>query len=156
MKTRNYTFAIIALSILSLTNIACSDDDGDTTKPVITLNAPAEGANLLIGDEHGIHLDMDLEDNEMLGSYKINIHPNFNGHTHTRNESAGTVDFEFTRVWDVSGVKNTHVHQHDIKIPANATPGHYHLMVFCTDASGNQSSVAVNIELSDSGESGED
>ncbi|MDR1937160.1 MAG: DUF4625 domain-containing protein, partial [Tannerellaceae bacterium] len=40
-----------------------------------------------------------------------------------------------------------HIHHHEILIPDNATPGDYHLEVFCTDAAGNESFVVVNIEL---------
>ena len=36
-------------------------------------------------------------------------------------------------------------------IPANATPGDYHLMVYCTDAAGNEAHVARNIVLSVTG-----
>ena len=155
-KIINRISVFICFLALGLTISACSsDDDGDTTKPVIKLNAPTEGAHLLIGDEHGIHLDMDLEDNGLLSSYKINIHPNFDGHGHSRSEQTKTVDFEFTKIWDVSGSKNKHIHHHEIKIPSDATPGNYHLMVFCTDNSGNESFVARNIVLSHDGESGQ-
>lgn len=48
-------------------------------------------------------------------------------------------------------MKNTKVHHHDIVIPADAAPGDYHLMVWCTDAAGNQTEVARNIVLSADG-----
>ena len=59
--------------------------------------------------------------------------------------------FTFDKVYDVSGLKNTKVHHHDIVIPADAAPGDYHLMVWCTDAAGNQTEVARNIVLSADG-----
>lgn len=49
---------------------------------------------------------------------------------------------------DVSGLKNAKIHHHDIVIPADAAPGDYHLVVWCTDAAGNQTEVARNIVLS--------
>ena len=57
-------------------------------------------------------------------------------------------DFSFNRSYDVSGQKTAHIHHHDIVIPANATAGDYHLMVYCTDAAGNESYIARNIKLS--------
>jgi hypothetical protein len=126
-------------------------EDSDTQKPVINLEEPAEGEILQIGGEHGVHFECEFTDNEALASYKVNIHPNFDGHTHskvvsTRSE-AQTVDFEFERSWTLSG-RNAAIHHHDIIIPENATPGDYHLMIYCTDAAGNESHIAVKVELS--------
>ena len=63
-----------------------------------------------------------------------------------------TVDFSFNRSYDISGKKTAHIHHHDIVIPANATPGDYHLMVYCTDAAGNETYIARNIVLSTTAE----
>lgn len=130
---------------------ACSHNDdplADTTKPVIALESPAEGEVLAIGGEHGVHFEMDLSDDVMLKSYKIEIHNNFDHHSHGTRVAEATVAFTFHKSYDVSGQKTVHVHHHDIQIPANATPGEYHLMVYCTDAAGNESHLARNIVLS--------
>ncbi|MDR1581918.1 MAG: DUF4625 domain-containing protein [Prevotellaceae bacterium] len=148
-------FSIICLTaIFSLAFIACKEDDDtdkpdpDTTKPVIELIEPAEDDTLQIGGEHGVHFEAEFSDNEMLASYKVDIHPNFDNHGHATTKSATeTVDFEFEHTWTITG-KNKAVHHHEIKIPEDATPGHYHLMVYCLDAAGNESHIAVNIELS--------
>ena len=127
-----------------------NDDSSDTTKPLIELHEPEEGQALEIGNEHGVHFEMDLSDDVMLKSYKIEIHSNFDHHSHGGNSRAAqeTVDFSFNRSYDVSGQKTAHIHHHDIVIPANATAGDYHLMVYCTDAAGNESHIARNIKLS--------
>jgi hypothetical protein len=143
-------FLIICLTAIFSVAFASCKEDGDTTKPVINLIEPEDGDVLKIGGELGVHFDAEFSDNEMLASYKVNIHPDFDGHTHTKD--ATTVDFEFERTWDISGKKNADVHHHEIKIPENATPGDYHLMVYCLDAAGNESHVTVDIELSHDGE----
>ena len=66
------------------------------------------------------------------------------------------VPFVFNRSYDVSGKKNVHVHHHDIVIPEDATPGDYHLMVYCTDAAGNETHIARNIVLSTTAEEDHD
>ncbi|MDR2038490.1 MAG: DUF4625 domain-containing protein [Bacteroidales bacterium] len=149
MKT-NILIVFFTVIFSSMLLIACNDDDGDTTPPVIDLIAPGEGAAFEIGDEHGVHLDMELSDNEMLQSYQVEIHSNFNGHQHstTAKSEEGTKAFFFKNSWDISGKKNVKIHHHEIIIPANATPGNYHLMVYCTDVAGNESYVARNIVLS--------
>lgn len=127
-----------------------NDDSSDTIKPLIELHEPEEGQALEIGNEHGVHFEMDLSDDVMLKSYKIEIHSNFDHHSHGGNSRTvlETVDFSFNRSYDVSGQKTAHIHHHDIVIPANATAGDYHLMVYCTDAAGNESYIARNIKLS--------
>ena len=99
---------ILFLSIISIiTSISftsCSNDnDGDTTPPAINLTAPAEGAVLKIGSD--IHFDMELSDNEMLSSYKVEIHNNFDGHNHTKSLKAedGTTAFAFQKTLSVAG-----------------------------------------------------
>lgn len=154
MKTVFY-LSIVSILAVSALFVSCSEDekDGDTTKPVINLIEPEEGAMLKPGST--IHFEMDLTDDVMLGSYKVEIHNNFDGHGHTKVATRETVAFTFNRSWDVSGLKNAHIHHHDIEISANATEGNYHLMVYCTDAAGNESYVARNIVLSEQGETGE-
>lgn len=161
MKTKFYLPIICLLALSTSVFISCDkDEDSDTTKPMILLNEPEEGQAIQIGNVKGMHFDMDLSDDVMLKSYKIEIHNNFDNHPHSRGNAAAedgsnaaanaeeTVDFIFNRSYDVSGQKNAHIHHHDIKIPANASPGAYHLMVYCTDAAGNESHIARNIVLS--------
>jgi hypothetical protein len=146
MKKRINFFTICTMVIFSTSFTGCKEDS-DTTKPVINLIEPEDGDILQIGDEEGVHFDVELSDNEMLASYKVDIHSNFDGHSHTKSTDE-TVDFELNKSWDVSGKKNADIHHHEIKIPENATPGDYHLMVYCTDAAGNESHIAVNVVLS--------
>jgi hypothetical protein len=150
MKTTRY-FSICLVAIFALLAAACGDDS-DNTKPVIDLVEPADGDVLQIGDS--VHFEMNLSDNEMLHSYKVDIHDNFDSHSHalSRADDGETTPFSFNRTWDVSGKKNAHVHHHQIFIPENATPGAYHLVVYCTDEAGNESRVARDIELSHEGE----
>ncbi|MDR3218054.1 MAG: DUF4625 domain-containing protein [Dysgonamonadaceae bacterium] len=138
-------FFICLMAIFSIVLNSCKEDS-DTTKPVINLIEPAEGDALQIGGENGVHFEVEFSDNEMLASYKVNIHSNFDGHTHAR-ASGASVDYEFEKSWSISG-KNADIYHHEITIPENATPGDYHLMVYCTDAAGNESHIAVNVALS--------
>ena len=147
MKSLNKIITLISILILSTSLISCSDDnDTDVTKPIINLIDPAEGEMVQIGKD--IHFEMELSDDVMLGSYKVEIHNNFNNHGHTKSDDTNT-PFSFSRSWDLSGQKNAYIHHHDIVIPDNATPGNYHLMVFCTDEASNESYIARNIVLTE-------
>ena len=143
-------FSAAALCLLAVSAVlftACEKENSDVTKPVIKLEEPENGDTLLIGDTHGVHLEMDLSDDVMLKSYKIDVHNNFDGHSHTR-AGDGTTPFSFKKEYDLTGKREAHIHHHDIKIPDTATPGKYHLMIYCTDEAGNESSVARDIVLS--------
>lgn len=151
---KNIFFYVLSV-VLCFSFYACSEDDADTTKPVIMLDEPEDGDSLRIGES--VHFEADFSDDEALGSYLIEIHNNFDGHGHkisssqTRGED--TEAFYFKKSYDISNLRNTHVHHHDIVIPENATPGAYHLIVYCTDAAGNQAMVARDIILSHDAES---
>ncbi|MDR1182005.1 MAG: DUF4625 domain-containing protein [Bacteroidales bacterium] len=155
MKAKFNFYLVCLMAISFVVFSSCDkDDDGDTIKPVINLIEPEEDATLKIGDDYGVHFDLELSDDVMLKSYKVDIHPNFDGHVHSamlKSVSSETVDFTFNKSWDVSGQKNADIHHHEIKIPANATPGNYHMMIYCTDAAGNEAHLARNIFLSTEG-----
>jgi hypothetical protein len=148
---KNIFICLCLSAFFALATSGCKEDS-DTQKPVINLIEPAEGDALKIGDEHGVHFEVEFTDNEALASYKVNIHPNFDNHTHA-SLRAGTVDFEFEKSWQLTdetnpNPKNKPVHHHEIKIPEDATPGAYHLTVYCTDKAGNEEHITVNIVLS--------
>lgn len=142
-----YILSLLSI-VLSFVFTSCDKDDekADTTRPVIELDEPEDGDELLIGT--GIHFECDFSDDVMLGSYMIEIHSNFDGHSHKVSSRAGEEPFFIKKSYDLSGLRNTHVHHHDVAIPENATPGNYHLVVYCTDAAGNQTLVAREIVLS--------
>lgn len=152
MKNNIYK-GILAVGLI-LGFAACSSDDSkDTQKPIIVLNAPNEGAKLEVGAD--IHFDMEVSDNEMLGSYKIDIHENSDGHTHSAKKAAAlenTVEFSFQKQWSLEGKRNADVHHHEIVIPQNAELGKYHFVVYVLDEAGNQSMEARSIQIVGPGE----
>jgi hypothetical protein len=150
MKTNNiFSLSLCLTAMLCFMAVSC--ESGDTEKPVINLIEPAEGDVLEIGED--VHFEMEVSDNDLLREYKVEIHHNFDGHSHeaTRADEA-TVPFFFEKTWsDISGKKNASIHHHQIVIPEDAAPGDYHLEVFCTDASGNEAYMVRNVELSHEG-----
>ena len=143
-----FIFSMVSLA-MCFAFIACENNNADITKPIIELDEPEDGDTLQIGA--GVHFECDFSDDVMLGSYMIEIHSNFDGHGHkapARVAAEETKPFFCKETYDLTGLRNTHVHHHNIVIPENATPGNYHLMVYCTDAAGNQSLVARDIVLS--------
>lgn len=141
---------VLSAGMLILLNSCSEEKLSDTEKPLINLLEPEENATLRIGNE--VHFEMELIDNEALGSYKVEIHPNFDDHGHgSVSRTATSVDFSFNRSWKLDPQKNMLIHHHEIIIPEDTTEGRYHLMVFCTDQAGNEAYIARNIILSHEG-----
>lgn len=145
-KTVFLSLALVAILPLM---VSCQREPQDNERPTVELIAPKEGAKLKIGGKHGVHFEMNLRDNVMLKSYKIEIHNNFDNHSHeTKTLRHGDEKpFFFQKEYDLSGKKEDAIHHHDIVIPENAAEGKYHLLVQVLDAAGNQTTVARNIEL---------
>ncbi len=147
MKTR-LSLSVILLAVFAF--ISCENQLGDTTKPQIDLIAPADGDTLFAGDH--IHFSMEVSDDVALGSYKVEIHNNFDGHTHDHVSPMHDHEeepFAFNRVWsDIADKRNAHVHHHEIEIPSDVALGDYHFIVYCSDKAGNETQVVSNVILS--------
>jgi hypothetical protein len=137
---------IVLLGLLIFMGLAsCSTDEVDTERPVIQLNEPADHAHFHPGDE--IHFDAEFSDNVALKQFKIDIHWGA-GHDHKsgQDDDHGH-EWSFEHIGELQG-RNQHIHMH-IDIPEDAKPGEYHFLVYCTDEAGNESFVAIEIEIED-------
>lgn len=121
------------LMLLSLTAaiITGCKKDNDDEKPVITVNEPSNNFTANTGAD--IHFEAEFTDNEELSQYKIEIHDNFDGHTHEKTE---TTPWTVNQIVDITGKSKT-VHEH-IEVPSDAPAGPYHFIVTCLDAAGNE------------------
>lgn len=140
---------IFAVSLLSFLNVKAApvvEGAKNASAPKITLIAPGENDVLQIGK--AIHFDMDLDDEILLQSYRVEIHDNFDGHSHTPANEGSPFPSIFDKTWELQGVKKRNIHHHGIVIPADAKEGIYHLRIWCTNANGEQSTVIRTVHLS--------
>ena len=154
---RNTICSILLLCALS----ACSGSDDDVQKdmqqPVIsdqgiTAN-PIDCQQYRRGDVIPFHYVM--TDNQELGAYNIEIHNNFDHHTHSTTAVECPMDEQkeprnpwvFNRDYNIPAGQRTYVARHDIPIPADIDPGDYHFMVRLTDRVGWQQLHAVAIKI---------
>lgn len=126
MKTIFLTSILLPLVFMSCNK----DNDQDTIKPIINLEAPAKDATFNPGGE--IHFEAEFSDNEELKSYKIDIH-DASSHSHSKSSTT----WSFQKEFDLSGKRNHHAHEH-FDIPSDCKAGEYHFVVYCTDKSGNE------------------
>ena len=136
MKKISIVFAVLALA-------ACKKEDDeqvikDTESPVIVEFA-TDHDHAEAGGE--IHMDLMFTDNKALSQAKIEIHDNFDGHSHGR----VAAPFEWEMIIDLEGQKSYTDHMH-IDVPADASSGNYHVTCLVTDKAGNESDL-VDIDL---------
>ncbi len=152
MKTRN--IILIALSCLLA---ACQPDERDMDKPCIidygNATCPADCETFNLSDT--IHFCYRFTDNEELGNYNIEIHNNFDHHTHSTSaadceqeaEKTPVNPWHYNKDFSIPGGNNDYTARIDIPIPADADPGDYHFMTRLTDAAGWQQLRSVAIRL---------
>ncbi|MBR4214507.1 MAG: DUF4625 domain-containing protein [Bacteroidales bacterium] len=163
MKKLNIFLSVFALfCIINLA--ACSkDDDKDTEKPRFdnTNATPTDGSKFLPGGKIIVH--QTFTDNDELGSFNIEIHNNFDGHSHStetdehdeheHNEHHEHGDesgaWVFNQDYTIPAGKKSYTADLEIDIPENISEGDYHFMLRVTDKTGWQEIKAVSIEIED-------
>lgn len=141
MKTFYKTLFIAAAPFFLLSS--CSEDETalDTVKPEIMLATPGDHAEFEFGET--IQLQAILKDNVELGSYKIEIHNDSDGHQHR----SATIGWSFMDTGDVSNQKEYLLNK-TIPIPTgDYTEGHYHLGIIVTDKAGNETQSFIEIVI---------
>ena len=144
-------------------SMSCNKDEDkkDTEKPSFdnTGATPVEGGKYLPGDTIFVH--QIFRDNEELGSFNIEIHNNFDGHSHST-ETAKTIskhgdhehgDVEnawvFNQSYDIPSGQKVYTADLKIPIPETIAEGDYHFMIRVTDKAGWQEIKAVSHEIED-------
>lgn len=123
---------------IGFTGWACGNNDPeaqDTEAPVITVASPVAGGTFEAGSQ--IRFEAEIEDNAGLAICNVNIHSNFDGHSHGR-IAASPLSYE--KSFTLTGKKASITEL--ISIPADATPGKYHFIVKAIDAARNATGYA--------------
>ena len=156
MKSKSI-YSIVLMCALS----ACSSDDDDATKdmqqPVISEQGivadPIDCQQYRRGDVIPFHYVM--TDDVELGAYNIEVHNNFDHHTHSTTATDCAMEAEkdpknpwvYNRDYTIPAGQRTYDARHDIQIPADVDTGDYHFMVRLTDRAGWQQLHAVAIKI---------
>ena len=155
---RNTIYSIMLLCALS----ACSgsdDEQKDMQQPVIsdqgiTAN-PIDCQVYHRGEVIPFHYIM--TDDQELGAYNIEIHNNFDHHTHSTTSVECPIEAQkqpqnpwvYNRDFTIPAGQRRYEARHDIEIPADIDPGDYHFMVRLTDRAGWQQLHAVAIKITE-------
>ncbi|MDR1809692.1 MAG: DUF4625 domain-containing protein [Prevotella sp.] len=149
MSKINFIIAILPLAFFS-----CGEEDKkDVQKPEIQIDFPQNCIQLRRGES--FTFSARFSDNAELGSYNIEIHNNFDRHSHsTDNVECELGDRKtpvnawiFNRDYAIPAGQKAYEANNEIAVPADIDTGDYHFMVRLTDKSGWQQLAAVSVKI---------
>lgn len=92
-----------------------------------------------------IAVDLELSDDAALAQYKLDVHHNFDCHSHSK-RAAASDPWTFIAIREAEGKRLER--KEILHVPADARSGYYHLMIRCLDASGNEAPyVELNLRI---------
>ena len=129
----------------------------DTTYPVIDVNAatafPKQCSVIKRGEKFVFRAA--FSDNVELGSSSIDIHHNFDHHSHSTEVNECNMEpvkspvkpFLLIKTFNIpSGQKSYNINE-EIIVPADIVPGDYHFLIRLTDKAGWQSIKGISIKI---------
>ncbi len=152
---------LCAFCACSSSDDSSAEDAPDMTPPEITATGitavPIECMNFKRGEV--IPFNYVFTDNKELGNYSIDIHNNFDHHTHSgsatecpldeKKSEEGKTVWTYTQDSTIPSKQTRYVARVDIPIPANVEPGDYHFSIRLTDAAGWQTIKAIAIKITE-------
>lgn len=138
---------------------ACEKDDPtiDTEYPEISAVAPGTFPLQCSVVKRGekFTFKSTFSDNTQLGSYSLDIHHNFDHHTHSTEVSDCNTDpvkkpvnpFLLIKSFDIPANQQRFEASQQIDVPADIDPGDYHFMIRLTDKEGWQTIRGLSIKI---------
>lgn len=156
---KNITLILLAAAFAGL--IACSKTTpADVTYPEIYMGYdsafPLNCDRLLIGES--FVFSAHFEDNFQLGTFSLEIHNNFDHHTHSTNTESCVFDsiktpvnpFLFIQEYAIPDELADFEARVAIEIPEGVDSGDYHFMIRLTDHAGWQTIKGISVKLEES------
>lgn len=153
-----YRFPVFLFLLITGISIGgCSDDDKDDLYPVIDMTGesafPVNCSVVHPGESFKFRAV--FTDNRELGAFSIEMHNNFDHHTHStdvvncemEDDKNPQDPFKLIGEWDISAGIDYYEADVEIFVPAGKDTGDYHFMVRLTDASGWQTLKGISMKI---------
>lgn len=150
-------YIVLILSFIAL-GFSC-DDMKDEELPVIDMTGedafPQNCVTVYRGESFIFHAR--FTDNVELGSFSIEMHNNFDHHTHSTSATECEMDpvkeavnpLLFIDEFDIPENLTEYEATVQVDVPAGVDPGDYHFMVRLTDQSGWQTFKGISVKIAD-------
>jgi len=148
---------ILYLAFLMLFLPGCDEIVKDEEVPQINMSGPNDFpqncAKVYRGE--AFVFSATLTDNTKLGSYSIEMHHNFDHHTHSTSGTSCEMEevkspvnpFVFIEEYEIPAGLTSYAVQNQIVVPANVDTGDYHITVRLTDKSGWQTFKGIAVKV---------
>lgn len=150
---------LIIFTLLAVAFSSCQNDDHDDELPLINMSAaeafPVNCVTVYRGE--AFEFRAVFADNIELGSFSIEMHHNFDHHTHSTDAVQCEMDPVKTPVSPFRWIENYTIPSGlqryeataSITIPTTVDTGMYHFMVRLTDAAGWQTFRGISVRIAD-------
>ncbi|QEC43085.1 DUF4625 domain-containing protein [Pseudobacter ginsenosidimutans] len=157
MKLIKYAGALCLICATVLSGCSKDEKTVDTEYPVIDLSAassfPKQCSELKRGET--FNFKALLKDNAKLGSFSLDIHHNFDHHSHSTEVNSCNMDpvkapvnpMLYIRSFPIPDGRNSFEADVEIAVPSDIDPGDYHFMILLTDAEGWQTIKGLSIKI---------
>ncbi len=150
-------FLICALVFVFITSCSSDNAEIDTEYPVIDITGASAFPIQCSTIERGqtITFKAIFNDNVALGSYSLDIHHNFDHHTHSTEVTSCEMEavkkpvkpMLFINNYTIPNGVKSYEATTQIAIPADVDPGDYHFMIRLTDKEGWQTLKGLSIKI---------
>lgn len=156
MKSYNQ-WSRLLLGFFALALVSCTETEIDEEKPTITVNYaggfPQTCENLSRGQSYTIKAK--VADNLELASYSVEMHHNFDHHTHDDQQGACELESVKSAVNPLIFSDNEQIPEGltayelkiDLILPDGVDTGDYHLALSVTDVTGWQARTSVDVKI---------
>ena len=150
-------YAFLLMVGLSIQLISCTDNDIDETYPEIDLNIlggfPKNCDTIYRGQS--FQFKAEFSDNVALGSYSLEIHNNFDHHTHSTEADPCPYDPDkdainpwlYLEQFSIPAGSSQITASQIIEVPSDVDPGDYHFQIRLTDHEGWQRLKGLSIKI---------
>ena len=95
-----------------------------------------------------LSLKLEFKDDVALSQYKIDVHNNFDCHRHGRFMTGKSAPWFLVQIKEAAG--KSFIVTEELTVPADATAGNYHLLIYATDKVGTEAEIQVySIQVKD-------
>ncbi|MET0574047.1 MAG: DUF4625 domain-containing protein [Pedobacter agri] len=147
---------LCALSVLLLSNCKKETEEIDTTYPEIISSAtsfPQQCSVIKRGETFTFKTQ--VSDNVELGSMSIDIHHNFDHHSHSTEVNSCNMEaiktpvkpFLLIREVSIPAGQRNYEATASVNVPADIDPGDYHFLIRVTDKAGWQTIKGISIKI---------
>jgi hypothetical protein len=150
-------YYLIGILAITLSFFACDDTIKDEELPVIDMSSetafPQNCVTVYRGESFTFNAR--FTDNIELGSYSIEMHHNFDHHTHSTSSEecemeavkAAIKPLLFIDEYNIPSGKTEYSASIEINVPTDVDTGDYHFMVRLTDKSGWQTFKGISVKV---------